>query len=62
MLKGFSQLRALPAGTGDTICVDRVATGLFQCLDLVFGILVKGRDPSIPDALGQAFRWFQQRL
>ena len=52
MLKRFFQLGAMSAGTGDMIGVYRVAAGFFQCFDLVFGILVKGRNPGIPDSLG----------
>ena len=61
MLKRFFQLGAIPAGTGDTIGVYRVAAGFFQGLDLVLGVLVQGRDPRIADALRQAFRWLRQK-
>ena len=52
MLKRFIQLRAIPLGTGDAIGKNRIAPSFFQCFDLMFGILIKGRDPGITDALG----------
>ena len=33
-----------------------LATGVFQGLDLVFGMLIEGRNPGLPDGLGWAFR------
>ena len=60
MLQRFFQLRSLPPGTREAISVNRITASFFQCLDLVFRLLVQRRDPSIPDALGQTFAEVRQ--